>query len=142
MSANSARNRSFIAARVSSSGWRRSTVKKTLPGIVLREFGLESTKPTVAQALGGKAWPSRLTASIMRAAATSASLRSGIGVGPAWASCPVTVISYQCWPWAPVTTPMVFSSFSRDRALLDMGLEIGADLAAADRGRTVVTGRA
>ena len=50
ISVNSARSRSFIAASVSSSGCRRSTVKKTLPGIVLREFGLDSTKPTVAQA--------------------------------------------------------------------------------------------
>jgi hypothetical protein len=31
-------------------GWRKSTVKNTRPGIVLREFGLTCTKPTVAQA--------------------------------------------------------------------------------------------
>ena len=75
----------------------------------------------------------------MRAAATSASLRSVIGVGPAWASCPVTVTSYQRCPWAPVTTPMVLPLVLQDRALLDMGLEIGADLPPADRGGAVVT---
>jgi hypothetical protein len=60
-------------------------VKNTRPGIVLREFGLSWTKPTVAQAWGAWAWPMRLTASIIRAAPTSASRRRFIGVGPACA---------------------------------------------------------
>ena len=55
----------------------------------------------------------RLTALTMREAPTSASLRRGIGVGPAWASCPVTVISYQRMPCTPWTTPMVLFSASR-----------------------------
>ena len=75
----------------------------------------------------------RLTASIMRAAPTSASRRRGIGVGPACASWPVTVISYQRWPCAPVTTPIGLPGRFEDRPLLDMRLEIGGDRAAADR---------
>ena len=35
---------------VSSTGWRKSTVRKTLPGITFRELGLTSICPTVAQA--------------------------------------------------------------------------------------------
>jgi len=49
----------------------------------------------------------------MRAAPTSASLRRFIGVGPACASWPVTVISYQRWPCAPWTMPIGFSAASR-----------------------------
>ena len=39
-----------MAVSVASSGWRKSTVKNTRPGIVLRELGLTWIKPTVAQA--------------------------------------------------------------------------------------------
>src|SRR5579885_3443903 len=74
----------------------------------------------------------RLTASIIRAAPTSASRRRGIGVGPACASCPVTVISYQRWPCAGDDADRQPGRFE-DRPLLDMRLEIGADRAAADR---------
>src|SRR5438874_678807 len=49
----------------------------------------------------------------MRAAPTSASRRRGIGVGPACASWPVTVISYQRWPCAPVTMPIGRPAASR-----------------------------
>ena len=88
-------------------------MKKTRPGIVFREFGETSSMPTVEQAFGWFASPMRFTASTMREAPTRASRRRGIGVGPACASIPVTVISYQRWPCAPVTTPTVFSSASR-----------------------------
>ena len=44
---------------------------------------------------------------------TYADARRFIGVGPAWASWPVKVISYQRWPWQSVTTPMVLPSISR-----------------------------
>ena len=54
-----------------------------------------------------------LTSATMRAAPKSASRRRSIGVGPAWASCPLTLTSYQRWPWAPLTTPITFSSASR-----------------------------
>ncbi|CPN88164.1 Uncharacterised protein [Bordetella pertussis] len=37
----------------------------------------------------------------------------GMGVGPACASMPVTVTSYQRKPSEPVTTPMTLSSASR-----------------------------
>ena len=77
----------------------------------------------------------RLTASIMRAAPTSASRRRGIGVGPACASWPVTVTSYQRWPCAPVTTPIGLPRRLEDRPLLDMRLEIGGDRSAAGRFR-------
>ena len=90
-----------IAARVSSTGWRKSTVKKTLPGIVFLEFGETSSMPTVEHAFGWFARPMRFTVSTMREAPTSASRRRGIGVGPAWASIPVTVISYQAPGPAP-----------------------------------------
>src|SRR5215470_15906707 len=49
----------------------------------------------------------------MRAVPTNASRRRGIGVGPACASCPTTVISYQRWPCAPVTTPIGLPAASR-----------------------------
>ena len=87
--------------------------EETRPGIVFREFGETSIMPTVEHAFGWCARPMRFTASTMRAAPTSASRRRRIGVGPAWASIPVTVTSYQRWPWAPVTTPTVFFSASR-----------------------------
>src|SRR6516225_2095147 len=74
----------------------------------------------------------RLTASIIRAAPTSASRRRGIGVGPACASWPVMVMSYQRWPWAPVTTPIGRPAASRIGPC-SMRLEIGLERAAADR---------
>ena len=43
----------------------------------------------------------------VRVATCSASLRSIMGVGPACASIPVTVQSYQRMPSTPVTTPIV-----------------------------------
>src|SRR5262245_15552166 len=66
-----------------SSGWRRSMVKNTLPGIVLRELGLDWMRPTVAQAKGWFSCPMRLIAETTCAAPTSASLRTFMGVGPA-----------------------------------------------------------
>src|SRR5262245_47198278 len=75
-----------ILERMVSSGWRKSTVKKTLPGMVFRELGLLVIIPTVAQAKGWFAWPILLTAVTTLAAPTSASLRTFMGVGPAWAS--------------------------------------------------------
>ena len=98
---------------LSSSGCRRSTVRLTCPGMVLREFGWTSSWPTVAHAPGRCSRPMRLTASTMRAAPSSASRRVRIGVGPAWASWPVTARSNQRCPCAPVTTPMAFPSCSR-----------------------------
>ena len=41
-----------ITSSTASSGWRKSTVKKTWPGITLRELGLTSTRPTVPTAEG------------------------------------------------------------------------------------------
>ena len=49
------------------------------------------------------------TSCISLLATCSASLRSAMGVGPAWASMPVTTQSYQRMPSTPVTTPMVLS---------------------------------
>ena len=53
------------------------------------------------------------TASANSAALSSASRRTCIGVVPAWASCPLTVTSYQRMACTPVTTPMSLSSASR-----------------------------
>ena len=63
---------------------------------------------------GGRARPAWITRSTIWAAASMASRRTSIGVGPAWASTPVTRTSSQRWPCAPVTTPTgspAFSSF-------------------------------
>src|SRR3954447_26329682 len=84
----------------------------------------------------------RLTASIMRAAATSASRRFFIGVGPACASWPVTVTSYQRCPCAAVTTPIGLPSGPapdrlpvgfEGRPVLDSRLELGGGAAPAAR---------
>ena len=96
-----------------SSGWRRSTEKKTDPGITLREFGFTSTKPTVETASGAWFRAITLTPSTIRAQASMASFRKCIGVLPAWLSRPITVISYQRWLCTPVTTPIILFSASR-----------------------------
>jgi hypothetical protein len=67
-----------------------------------------------------------LTASIMRAAPTSASRRDGIGVGPACASWPVTVTSYRPPALRAGDDPDWLVRRFEDRPLLDMRLEIGA----------------
>ncbi len=103
---------SCILLSTAPSGWRKSTVKKTLPGMTLREFGRTSTSPTVPMPAGGWLSATWLTPSVTRAQASMASFRVGIGVAPAWLSRPVTVTSYQRCPWAPVTTPMVTCSWS------------------------------
>ena len=87
-----------MAATTSSSGWRRSMVKKTSPGRMLRLFGLTSISPTVETASGGWSSATLLIASTIREAPTSASRRRCIGVVPAWLSKPVTVTSYQRMP--------------------------------------------
>ena len=50
--AQACRSSRSITVSTASSGWRKSTVKNTRPGIVLRELGLTWRKPTVAQAEG------------------------------------------------------------------------------------------
>ena len=113
MASQAARNSAAMALSVPSSGWRRSTVKNTRPGMVLREFGLEFSTPTVATACGGREVAMRRTSVTMPAAPARASLRRSMGVVPAWDSAPVTVISNQRWPCAPVTTPIGLPSASR-----------------------------
>ena len=81
----------------------------TRPGMTLRLFGCTCTMPTVPRPCGGWRWAQATTSCISLAATCSASLRSAIGVGPACASMPVTVQSYQRMPSTPVTTPMVLS---------------------------------
>ena len=96
-----------MASSISSSGWRRSTVKNTSPGMTLGEFGFTSNRPTVATASGACAIAIPCTSPTMRDAHSSASLRrASIGVVPAWEFAPVTTISYQRMPCTPVTTPM------------------------------------
>ena len=69
--------------------------------------------PTVETPSGAFERPIALTSSTIRAAPSSASLRRGIGVEPAWLSKPVKRISYQRWPWPCVTTPTSINSSSR-----------------------------
>ena len=59
IAAASASRAAFMAASRSSSGWRRSTLNATRPGIVLRELGCTASDPTVAHAPGRWAWPIR-----------------------------------------------------------------------------------
>src|SRR5215212_7605905 len=68
-----------MSRTTSSSGCRRSTVKNTEPGTTLREFGRFSISPTVATP-GAYFRPIRSTASIIRAAPSSAFLRRCIGI--------------------------------------------------------------
>ena len=63
------------------------------------------------------------TASISRAAPSSAFLRRCIGVAPVCASWPVTVTSYQRIACTPVTTPMSLPFGLQDRPLLDVQFE-------------------
>ena len=84
---------------------------KTRPGMVLRDCGWLSITPTVERPFGRL--PILRAATISSAAPTSASRRPSIGVVPAWLSMPVQEISYQRWPCAPVTTPIVLFSRSR-----------------------------
>src|SRR5215218_4797921 len=65
-------------SRVVASGWRRSTLIVTLPGMVLITFGSAAIRPTVPTA-PSTARAMSSTPEIMRAAATRASRRSGIG---------------------------------------------------------------
>ena len=62
-----------------------------------------------------------------RLAASSASRRSSIGVGPACASMPCTVHVVPALPSAPCTTPIILSFVLEHRALLDVRLEVRAD---------------
>ena len=60
-------------------------------------------------------------------------MRIGIGVEPVCASLPVSVTCSHHRPWPWVTTPMSLALGLEDRALLDVQLEIGVQLARADR---------
>jgi hypothetical protein len=64
---------------------------------------------------------------MMRVATWSASLRRAIGVGPAWASMPVTTTSYQRRPSTPVDHADGLARVFEHRALLDVGLEVRAE---------------
>src|SRR5215471_20524721 len=103
------------------SGWRKSTVRKTSPGMTLRLFGLFSITPTVPTAFG-RSRAIASTLSITRAAPTSAFLRSFIGIAPACASSPAIAMSYQRTPCAlhDADHPIFVL---QDRALLDVQLE-------------------
>src|SRR6516162_3786222 len=101
-----------MTSRIFSSGWRKSTVKNTSPGMTLRLLGRLSIKPTVPTASGTSRAIAPMRSTIW-AAPTSASLRSRIGIAPACASCPVIVTSYQRTPCAPCTMPIIRSSRSR-----------------------------
>ena len=88
-------------------------MKNTSPGTTLREFGRFSISPTVPTAPAHALRPIASTASISRAAPSSAFLRRCIGVAPVCASWPVSVTSYQRIACTPVTTPMSLPSASR-----------------------------
>src|SRR5690606_4408743 len=93
------------------SWWRRSTARRTSPGIALREFGRTPSSPTVTRRSGS--WEvSWSRARTTRLAATSASWRSAAGVVPACPLRPRTTMSHQCSPATPVTTPMSIPSAS------------------------------
>ncbi|KAG1166733.1 hypothetical protein G6F35_018023 [Rhizopus arrhizus] len=80
--------------------------------MTLREFGNTSIQPTVPRASGACASAISFTASTRSDAASKASRRNGMGVGPACASTPVSTTSYQRWPRAAVTTPITVSAAS------------------------------
>ncbi len=61
------------------------------------------------------------------AAATSASWRMRIGVGPAWSCTPWKVTRDQAMATMPSTTPMDEALLLEDRPLLDVELEVGAE---------------
>ena len=84
-----ARMRSSLAL----SGERISTVKTTLPGSTLREFGEKNTWPTPPTAPGWFSMATPWTISMIRAMARPALTRRFIGVEPVWASRPVSVNS-------------------------------------------------
>ena len=106
-------------------------MKKTSPGMTLRLFGLFSIRPTEPTASGACSRAMASMRSIIRAAPTSAFLRSRIGVAPVWASWPVTVTSYQRMPWTPWTTPIMRLFVFEDRALLDVQFEHRAEFTRA-----------
>ena len=79
--------------------------------MVLRDCGRLSITPMVERPLGRL--PILRQSTISSAAPTSASRRPSMGVVPAWLSMPVHETSYQRWPCAPVTTPIVLFCRSR-----------------------------
>ena len=101
------------AARGASSQERMSTVKWAPPGTTLREFGCTWISPTVATRPPPILAGMPRTATIISAAATSASARPSIGVVPTWLAVPSTCTSYQCRHTMPRGTPMVLPSRSR-----------------------------
>ncbi|MNQ92276.1 hypothetical protein D3C85_1076950 [compost metagenome] len=112
-SAQAASQRSSMPASVASSSCRRSTVKRTWPGMTLRDPGWAWISPTVPRPWGWLSLAMPTTVWSRKLAAYSASRRIGIGVGPACISMPVTTTSYHRTPSEPVTTPTTFSSCSR-----------------------------
>jgi hypothetical protein len=92
-----ARKTSSIRARVASSGWRGSTVKRTTPGMVVRELGLTSNWPTVLTACGEWHSATRRTAQIMADAVTRASRQTGKGAEPS-AEPEVAKSESRSWP--------------------------------------------
>ena len=112
-----------IRSSTAVSGSRMSIMKNTSPGTTLGEPGFASSRPTVPTASDAACSATALIASTMRAAPSSASCRRGIGVVPAWVSCPVTVTSYQRMACTPVTTPMSLRFCFEIRPLLDVDFE-------------------
>ena len=86
---------------------RMSTVKCTRSGMMLRELGWFWISPTVATMFPFMRSGSARTARIISAAATRASCRPSMGVGPTWLASPVRYTSYQCRQRMPLGAPMV-----------------------------------
>ena len=99
--------------RLCSSGSRRSIDIVTRPGMALGMFGVTSSRPTVATMLPRICRGISRTPLTTSAAATRASCRMRMGVGPAWSCTPWSVSRDQEMATMPSTTPTGTCSSSR-----------------------------
>ena len=124
---HAARSAASMPASRSSVALRKSTENFTSPGTTLREFGPTCMKPTVPRPSGANSSAIRFTSPTSRDAASSASLRSAIGVGPACASMPVTTHVVPALPERAGDDADRAAAVLEHRALLDVRLEVRAD---------------
>ena len=92
-------------------------------------------RPTVPTCRPASLVTTRLTISMKRAVASSASCRLSIGVVPAWFAKPSTVTSHQPMPTMPSDDADVDLLLFERPALLDVQLDVGRDVAALANGR-------
>ena len=113
---------------------RSSSVATTRPGMTFAPPGWIVMRPTVPTCRPGIDVTAACTASTNRAAASSASCRSAIGVVPACEATPSNVTSQYRMPTIPSTMPMSHRTALQHAALLDVQLEVRRAAAGREHG--------